>query len=47
MPPIDAEVQVACGAAGCSPVPAPVVGDRRFVSLAAGDQFTCGLETEG
>jgi alpha-tubulin suppressor-like RCC1 family protein len=44
---IDAEAQVACGAAVCSPVPAPVVGNRRFVSLAAGDQFTCGLEAEG
>ena len=44
---IDAAAQVACGAAACSPAPARVVGDRRFVTLAAGDQFTCGLEAEG
>lgn len=44
---IDAAAQVACGAAACSPAPAPVAGGRRFVALAAGDQFTCGLEAAG
>ena len=44
---IEASAGVACGAATCSPVPARVAGDRRFVALAAGDQFTCGLEGAG
>ena len=44
---IDPQAHVACGVAACSPLPAPVAGNRRFVSLAAGDQFTCGLEAEG
>ena len=38
---------VACGVASCSPVPAPVVGGHHFSMLAAGDQFTCGLEPAG
>lgn len=44
---IDPADFVTCGAASCSPVPAPVVGNHRFVALAAGDQFTCGLEASG
>ncbi|HEU5050603.1 MAG TPA: hypothetical protein VFU00_09785 [Gemmatimonadales bacterium] len=36
-----------CGAILCSPLPAPAGGAHRFVALAAGDQFTCGLEAAG
>jgi alpha-tubulin suppressor-like RCC1 family protein len=44
---IDPSDIVACAVASCSPVPAPVAGEHRFSLLAAGDQFTCGLEPAG
>ncbi|MGE5926626.1 MAG: RCC1 domain-containing protein [Gemmatimonadota bacterium] len=44
---VDSSDLVPCGVTWCSPVPAPVVGGHRFSLLAAGDQFTCGLEPAG